>query len=412
MERFLLNIDILYKNFKVYLSCFEDLFKKKGIKTIIFYKEVSSLVEKLEDRDFIKFRKYTDFDDLKEQILNFSKEEIFYINTFDEKLVLLTNELKKLLNLPFTEKYEIFRNKDLQRKYLLESFPEATVNFQKIDFNKNEKLWIDFPCIIKPTSSAQSSWVTFLQNIWDFENFKKNISNLNKNLEARGFLKNDFIVEEFIDGEIFTLSYFVNDFWEYFLFPIVKVKSVQNLWIDDFSNYVRIIYKWLDLELDEEKLDIFIKKHIKIFWIKNTFVFHDMKKTNSWEFKTIEVNGRIGWYRLEMYKETFGVNMLSFIDKVGHLNIKENIFFATFAFYPYKEAIFKWLDKSLEQEFKKMKSFFSFKIISWKEWKKAWFTKNWFSALANLKLKTESETDFWRDFDFVEKNYKNFLLLE
>ena len=150
---------------------------------------------------------------------------------------------------------------------------------------------------------------------------------MNKNLEARGFLKNDFIVEEFIDGEIFTLSYFVNDFWEYFLFPIVKVKSVQDLWIDDFSNYVRIIYKWLDLELDEEKLDIFIKKHIKIFWIKNTFVFHDMKKTNSWEFKTIEVNGRIGWYRLEMYKETFGVNMLSFIDKVGHLNIKENIFF-------------------------------------------------------------------------------------
>ena len=59
-----------------------------------------------------------------------------------------------------------------------------------------------------------------------------------------------------------------------------------------------------------------------------------------------------------------------------------------------------------------MKSFFSFKIISWKEWKKAWFTKNWFSVLANLKLKTESETDFWRDFDFVEKNYKNFLLLE
>ena len=378
MERFLLNIDIFYKNFKVYLSCFEDLFKKKGIKTIIFYKEISSLVEKLEHRDFIKFRKYTDFDDLKEQILNFSKEEIFYINTFDEKLVLLTNELKKLLNLPFTKKYEVFRNKDLQRKYLLESFPEATVNFQKIDFNKNEKLWIDFPCIIKPTSSAQSSWVTFLQNIWDFENFKKNISNLNKNLEARGFLKNDFIVEEFIDGEIFTLSYFVNDFWEYFLFPIVKVKSVQDLWIDDFSNYVRIIYKWLDLELDEEKLDIFIKKHIKIFWIKNTFV----------------------------------VNMLSFIDKVGHLNIKENIFFATFAFYPYKEAIFKWLDKNLEQEFKKMKSFFSFKIISWKEWKKAWFTKNWFSSLANLKLKTESETDFWRDFDFVEKNYKNFLLLE
>jgi hypothetical protein len=42
-----------------------------------------------------------------------------------------------------------------------------------------------------------------------------------------------------------------------------------------------------------------------------------------------------------MYKETFGVNMLSFIDKVGHLNIKGNLFFATFAFYPYKEAIFK-----------------------------------------------------------------------
>jgi hypothetical protein len=73
----------------------------------------------------------------------------------------------------------------LQRKYLFEKFPETTVKFQEIDLEKDEKIIIDFPCMIKPTSSAQSSGVAFLKDFEDFLKYKKNYKNLKKSLKDR-----------------------------------------------------------------------------------------------------------------------------------------------------------------------------------------------------------------------------------
>ena len=230
-------------------------------------------------------------------------QKIFYINTFDEKLILEVNILKKELWFAFTEKFEIFRNKDLQRKYLFEKFPETTVRFQEIDLEKNEKIIIDFPCMIKPTSSAQSSGVAFLKDFEDFLKYKKNYKNLKKSLKDRWYEKNKFILEEFIDWEMFTFTYFVNSNWDFFWTPLVKVDWIKDLWIDDFSNYVRISEKYFEQQIDKQKINDFVRKHIKTFWIKNTFVHHDFKINSKWELKTIELNWRIWGYRLELNQE-------------------------------------------------------------------------------------------------------------
>ncbi|MBF0913996.1 ATP-grasp domain-containing protein, partial [Candidatus Gracilibacteria bacterium] len=198
MEKYLINVVGEYVFFGYRQHCFEDLFKRKNIKTIVF----CQIGEKKEVKEKgYEIRKYKDFEDLKRQLFEIGKQKIFYINTFDEKLILEVNILKKELGFAFTEKFEIFRNKDLQRKYLFEKFPETTVRFQEIDLEKNEKIIIDFPCMIKPTSSAQSSGVAFLKDFEDFLKYKKNYKNLKKSLKDRGYEKNKFILEEFIDGE-------------------------------------------------------------------------------------------------------------------------------------------------------------------------------------------------------------------
>ena len=403
MEKYLINVVWEYVFFGYRKLCFEDLFKRKNIKTIVF----CQIWEEKEIEE-----KYKDFEDLKKQLFEIWKQKIFYINTFDEKLILEVNILKKELWFAFTEKFEIFRNKDLQRKYLFEKFPETTVKFQEIDLEKDEKIIIDFPCMIKPTSSAQSSGVAFLKDFEDFLKYKKNYKNLKESLKDRWYEKNKFILEEFIDWEMFTFTYFVNSNWEFFWTPLVKVDWIKDLWIDDFSNYVRISEKYFEQQINKQKINDFVRKHIKTFWIKNTFVHHDFKINSKWELKTIELNWRIWGYRLELNQEVYDFNLFDLVDAKKEIAFKTDFYFATFVFYSEKKWILKSYNKELEAKFKEMKSFLNLRKITWKIWKMTWLAKDWFSANSSLKIKNKNREEFEKDFDFVKENYKNFLIVE
>lgn len=409
MEKYLINVVWEYVFLGYRQRCFEDLFKRKNIKTIVF----CQIWEKKEVKEKgYEIRKYKDFEDLKRQLFEIWKQKIFYINTFDEKLILEVNILKKELWFAFTEKFEIFRNKDLQRKYLFEKFPETTVKFQEIDLEKDEKIIIDFPCMIKPTSSAQSSGVAFLKDFEDFLKYKKNYKNLKKSLKDRWYEKNKFILEEFIDGEMFTFTYFVNSNWDFFWTPLVKVDWVKDLWIDDFSNYVRISEKYFEQQINKQKINDFVRKHIKTFWIKNTFVHHDFKINSKWELKTIELNWRIWGYRLELNQEVYDFNLFDLIDTKKEIKFKTDFYFATFVFYSEKKWILKSYNKELETKFREMKSFLNLRKIAWKIWKMTWLAKDWFSSNSSLKIKNKNREEFEKDFDFIKKNYKNFLIVE
>lgn len=408
--KYLVNLTNSYKYFDYYDETYKDLFLKRKIKTIIFYKNPWKKLEKIKNDDYIEFIKYNSFEEIKEKIEKIWKENIFYINTFDEKMILETNKLKKDLWFSVSKKYEIFRDKEKQRKFLLENFPETTVNFQEIDLQKNAEIKIDFPCIIKPTGGLQSAWVNFLKNKKDFENFKENFNSLNEKLEKRG-LWSKFILEEFIDWQMYTVDYFVDENWDFFAFPIVKIELASKLWVDDFANYARIAWKYIEKEVSNQELYEFIDKNVKTFWLKNTFVHHEFKKNSSWKLKTIELNGRIWWYRCELYKECFSINMFDIVlEKEKNLKKEEN-FYAAFVFYPDKEGILKGFDEKIESDFKKLDSFFSLSKI-WKIWENIWLTKNWYSSVANLKLKNKNLENFQKDLDFVWKNYKDFLILE
>lgn len=406
MEKFLINISEKYKKFDYYDICYKDFFERNKIKTIIFFTEWN-----FENTKFCEFRKYLDFEDLKKQVLEIWKQKIFYINTFDEHLILEKNLLQKELWFNVSDKFEIFRNKDLQRKYLLEKFPETTVNYQEINFSENEKVKLDFPCMIKPTSSAQSSGVTFLKNFEDFLAYKEHFSSLNENLKNRWYGENKFILEEFIDWEMYTINYFVNEKWEFFYAPIVKVNWISKLWIDDFSNYVRISWELFEDEIDLKEVLKFIKKHIKTFGLKNTFVHHEFKKTSKWELKTIELNWRIWGYRLELYEEVYGLNMFDLIFW-KQFDYKTDFYYSAFVFYSEKEWIFKWIDKNLEEKILWLNSFLNISKFSKKIWKKIWLAKNAFWSVFSLKLRNNDKEQFEKDFDFIEKNYKNVLIVE
>lgn len=114
---------------------------------------------------------------------------------------------------------------------------------------------------------------------------------------------------------------------------------------------------------------------------------------------------------MELYKENFWINMFDLVIKQKSLDFDSKNNYAAFVFYPEKNWILEWFNEELLQKFKSLKSYFNF--MWWaKKWKNIWLTKDWFSSIASLKLKNSDKVQFKKDFDFVEKNYKNLIILK
>jgi len=397
-----------------YVNAYKDLYNNYGIITYVFFdKNVSKELLNSDTKEY-KFFYYDSKIDLLNQLKQIKKEDIYYINTFDEMLVLLLNEIKIELWLNISKEYKAFRNKNLQRELLLKNYKETTVSYFNIDINDDTEKYtklLNYPFIIKPTSWMQSAGVLLINEKIDLENYIKNAKELLKNMWDRGIADTKFIIEEYIDWEMYTVDYYVDNNWKFIISIITKVYLLQKLWIDDFWNYVRISWDFINSNINLDLLNIFIEKHIKTFWIKDTFIHHEFKINSKNIFKTIELNQRVGWYRLEMSKLNYDYNVLT--SPLGIKNELDNkSSMAVFVFYPEKTWIFKELNNDLLLKFKSLKSFNNIRFSESYIWKTIWLTKDWYTNVAAIRIINKDLEQFKFDFDFIEENYKDLIILE
>jgi len=409
MKEIFININWSWKLFDYYIESYLDIIQKYNLEVFVFAK--SFLEEDLKKKKDLENKKiflqtYNSLEDLEEKIIKLNKNfSIKFINTFVENLIIETNKIKKKLWQEVTKNFELFRNKKLQRELLLNFSKDITVNFleeklKNLDFeNLKNNFWLPF--ILKPKDWVESSWVAKIEKIEDFEIYKKNND-----------LEKEILVEEFIDWEMFTISEYVDEKWNIIYSPLVKNKLGIEINIDDFFIFSRNINKEIQKEIESIKLKNFIYDTIKACEIKNTFIHHEFKLTSSWKLKTIELNWRIWWYRLEMYKEAYNYNLFDWIfNKKCEENLKYNT--SSIAIYPEKKSKLISYNYELLEKIKKLKSFYSLRIIPEKyEWKIIWLTKDWFTKVGWIKLKNKDYNQFQKDYNFIEKNYKNLLITE
>lgn len=416
MPKFFINISRGYKMHDYYDIAYKNLFEKQAIKTIVFFDRNLSdecIVEM--ESDYCKILFYDSKSDLLEQLTKIDKNDIYFINTFEEVLVPLLHEIRITLWYVVSTEHVSYRNKHIQREILSEKFPETTVNFFEVDIKKQniEEYYnkLDFPYIIKPTSWVQSSGVWIIKNKMDLEYYIKNEEILSKNMLSRWIENNIFLIEEFIEGEMYTILYFVDNDWNISYTPFVNVKSSQNIWIDDFSNYVRLLWKVNDNNLSFDELKSFVEKQVLAFGIRNTYISQDFKKNTNWVLKSIELNARIWWYRLEMMQNNYDYNLLE-MPLWNSLNLDSSFSKAVFVFYPSEIWVLKWFNEELLNHFKNLNSYTSIRISRQKIWKTVWLTKDWFWSLAAIRLKNDNLEQFKKDYKFVEDNYNNLIVLE
>jgi len=395
-----------------YINSYENIFDKYNSLTYIFSKsykkdDIDNKNELIKKGIYIY--KYKNYNDLKKQIYVLNKKiEIFAIEVFNENLVNLSNKVKKDLWFETTTNPKLFRNKTTQRKLLFNYEKNLTVNYledttSKLDYktlSSKFSTWF----ILKDKDWFESSWVAKINSEKDLEIY---ISNNNKNKKV--------LVEEFVDWDFYNIVYFVNKNEEVFLTPPMREIVAIEYNINDFFSPVRIASKESIKNLiSKYDLKKFIKENVKACNIKNTFVHHEFKLNSKWELKTIELNWRIWWYRLEMYKEAYGINLLEIpFSKKDYFDKDLENNFAVFALYPERNWTLKSYNYDLIDKIKKLKSFFNIRILPEKyEWKEIWLTKYWFKKVWGIKLKNKDNEQFKKDYDFIKDKYKDLLILE
>ena len=401
-----------------YLKNFIELVEK-NIEVYIFYTEKEldeRYIKKLKNKK-INFIFYSSENDAKNKILELKdNSNIIYINTFDENLINLTNNIKKYINQNITENYDVFTNKYLQRKLLLEYNSEITVKYiektiEDLNF-KEINNYLELPFILKPTSWIQSSWVEKINNVEEFENYKNNYSVLLKNLQDRWYDNKTILAEEYIDWTMYSIDYFVDQNWNIKKSLPVEIILWKDIWIGDFMNISRNINKEVNNVFNNINLDTFIQDTVKALKIKNTFIHHEFKITSKNKIKTIEVNWRIWGFRLEMIDLAYNWNLFELSEEKSKdiEKIKNNL--SVLFVYPDKKWILKDFNKELISEIKNLDSFYRINVIENKIWKEIWLTKDWFWRVCEIVLKNVDDNKFKEDYNFIITNYKKILILK
>ena len=405
---------IIYdKNFRYhpyYQKAFQKLYSK-WIKTYVFVKDVED--EKLDDGVF-KYR-YDTKQDLMKKVEEIYTNKTFF-HTFEEHAIALVNEMKKYFNQTYTTNYLAFTNKDLQRKLLLNYDKSITVNFLETSLdNLSTDIDFDFPAVVKPVSAAQSRWVKIVENKDELQNYVKDYKNILQRIwESAGYENEKFLIEEFIDGTAWSVDYFVDQNQNIYLAKPVFLEFGIDIWIDDFCNISRVISHETDKKLDLEKLEDFVEKNVKALGIKNTFVHHEFKFTTKWTFKTIELNGRIWGFRLDMYDKTYNLNLLDLaFEKYDTWFLKNNIItnYAVWAIYPEKKWILKEFNQELIWEIEKLPSLEQVKLLKKNIWKEVGSSKEGFSRVGFIRLKNNDLKQFKKDYEFVREKYLDLIIL-
>ncbi len=407
-------------DFSVDIDAMEELSEKFWLKNVIFYKwdklEYSSIFEKFE-KFWIHIYNYSNKEDLKEQVLEFSKNfEVIFVYTALELLINTVNFIKEVLWHSLSDNPNIFRNKFLQRELIQNHNPELWIKHIKwttesLDLNNIED-YIWYPFIIKPVDWVQSSWVAKITNKKDFHNYMETYKDFHDRLQSRWVDNKDLIVEEFIDWKLYSIDYYVTSEWENRISKPVKVRLWIDVDVNDYCNIARIATEKTEWEFKWKRLKTFIDSTIKATWIRNTFVHHEFKINSKWDLKTIELNGRIGWGRLELLKRAYNFNLYELLidswikpGKLKESNIAVNI-------YATKRWILKWFNEKIFKKIEERESVFAIKYDTSFIWKEIGLTKDWFIKIWVIKLKNKDYSILSKDFIYIKSKYKKLLEIE
>jgi biotin carboxylase len=202
---------------------------------------------------------------------------------------------------------------------------------------------VGFPLIIKPAGLAASLLVTICYHREELEanlaNTVRKINQIYKKKKGRG--EPQILVEEFMEGTMYSVDCYVNQRGVVYYTPLVHVKTGMSIGMDDFFGYQRIT----PVGLKPHKVEAAKKvadKAIEALNLRSTTCHVELMKTED-GWRVIELGPRIGGFRQEMYELSYGIDhslndILIRVPKKPALSKKVRGYTAVMQFYPERKG--------------------------------------------------------------------------
>lgn len=259
-----------------------------------------------------------DFDDVASvtKALKPIEDNIFAVTSQYENSVL---ELKKIVphlpycDMPTETSLEWATEKKLMRE-LMHAYDESLVpKFFEVHELSDKKLdeieqQMSYPMIVKPSGLEGSLLVSMVNNKAELrERLEHGFSEVDKAYSI--WIKRQrpfFLVEEFMQGQMYSIDVYADKQGGYTHTPIVKVITGKQIGFDDFFGFARITPA--DISADEEKqAQTAAENACTALGLRSVTVHVELMRTED-GWKIIELGPRIGGYRHDLYMRSFGIN--------------------------------------------------------------------------------------------------------
>lgn len=267
---------------------------------------------------------------------------------------------------------------------------------------------VGFPMIIKPTNLAASLFVSICYHEEDLEKTVKNtITKLQKAYENDGRLEEPrIIVEQFMEGDMYSIDSYVTARGKVEHCPLVKVKTGKTIGHDDFYGYLQItppIFKRSTVE----KAELVAEKAIHALGLRSSIAHTELMKIDD-EWKVIEIGARMGGFRHELHMLTCGIDH-SLNDVLVRIPAKVNLpkkctgYACAMKWFAASEGVISEM-----KGIKKIEGLESFHRIELnkKVGDKAVFARNGGRSIFNLFLKNSDRAKLLADIRRVEQTVK------
>lgn len=202
---------------------------------------------------------------------------------------------------------------------------------------------VGFPLVIKPAGLAASLLVSLCFHEEELEKTLKKVFKKIKNVykENNRVEQPKILVEQFMEGEMYSIDAYIDQDGKIYWCPLVHVKTGKSIGFDDFFGYQRIVPTTLR-ESTQDKARLVAQDSIHALGLRAVTAHIELMRTeNGW--KVIELGARIGGFRHKLYDLSFGIDH-SLNDVLIRMNKKPNIpkkkkgYAVALQFYPRKEG--------------------------------------------------------------------------
>lgn len=302
-----------------------------------------------------------------------------------------------------TDKFEMRRRFRVYDSSITPRFTQVKEN--SVEERERVIAKVGFPLIIKPTNLGGS---LFVDVCYHEEELKKALANGFRKLKTA--YKNDrrletprIIVEQFVDGDMYSIDSYVDSRGEVHHCPLVRVKTGRDIGHKDFFGYLQITPTVLKIETIEKARAV-AEKAIHALGLRSCSAHTELIKADT-EWKVVEVGPRIGGARDILYKLSCDIehslnDIKIRIPEKPIIPKKCKGYAAYMKWFAHKEGIIREMKgiKKIEQ----LESFYSI-LVNKKVGDKAIFASNGGRAVFVLYLYNEDRSNLLADIRRIEQ---------